>query len=1044
MTDSTRVDRLTRFLTKVLSGKPELKNEKNFVQFLEAICVQSDAPSCMDQLIAGNGLRFVQRAMHSDLSISFLNGLATDLLVYLQKPEIQTVSSGQYLEKTILAIVDPPIFWTAYTNALKAKELSESAQRSFAWLLLQLLTLPSETTSPYLSVAEAVLPVFSGSPIPYLRDLGHKIKKAIAVMTAPPVPAAGGDVQPGGQHDNDFADFRQIAILPTANELASTHPPFLRPSSALNNPSTEQNREALYLDNQFRLMREDMIHEMHEELQIVLGKQKGRKHRNLVIEGVKLVGVDLGEQSKRKTWGMVFQCAEDFPQLKGKTDEQRKKYWRDKESAKILKNGSLTCLMVDGDVVAFPSVRRDEVELAKNPPQLVLEMEGQLSITTLLLRLESAKKVKLIQIDVALFSYDPILNALKRIKTLPLSEELLFWKEGQLLGSPDHPVSLSNTTCLFDQNPRQDIQNLLQISKSIVLDGTQAESLLCGLAQNISIIQGPSGTGKSFIGALLAKFLHQYSDQKILVVCYTNHALDQFLEDLLDMFSPERLNVLLSRARNAIIIIGNSNTFTQARKGKELWQQLLQLLREQQHVYHGFPVKCEGHPDRVALLQTEDQFDTECPDGGCSEPCGVMLSCGQHTCPLKCHKLPDHSKMACQHTIPSQCPKGHDKSRKCSDADIPTCKKCDRKQKAAEARQQKEFARRKKLQEDEAEHSRRVAQVEEGRRLEEQTLRDLQLKQDRDNALSQKQQDLQSLKDRIDQLRTSASKVAPPSPQQTPVQAPKSASSPTSKKGTGTVINPAANSPSATPPSGSTGSSSLSTPSARPSPKSSTLKSPTLRKTQPTLWNQLQADKAATKLEEELRKAEQEILEACRQEEERQRAKELALAQARKRYFLRKQELKRQREENARKLREKHEAELKAKREAEEQARKREEKVQKKLREMGVCPRGYQWIKQSYGYRCAGGSHFVSHAELSQRELQHIREEEARRARERREAELKARCEAEEKARKKEAQAQQKLRSMGICVAGFQWIKSHDGYRCAGGSHFVSDAQLGL
>ena len=44
-----------------------------------------------------------------------------------------------------------------------------------------------------------------------------------------------------------------------------------------------------------------------------------------------------------------------------------------------------------------------------------------------------------------------------------------------------------------------------------------------------------SGTGKSFIGALLAKALYKYTDQTILVVCYTNHALDQFLEDLINM-----------------------------------------------------------------------------------------------------------------------------------------------------------------------------------------------------------------------------------------------------------------------------------------------------------------------------------------------------------------------------------------------------------------------------------------------------------------------------------------------------------------------------
>jgi len=46
------------------------------------------------------------------------------------------------------------------------------------------------------------------------------------------------------------------------------------------------------------------------------------------------------------------------------------------------------------------------------------------------------------------------------------------------------------------------------------------------------------GTGKSFIGALIAKAIYRFSSQKILVVCYTNHALDQFLEDLLKVGIP--------------------------------------------------------------------------------------------------------------------------------------------------------------------------------------------------------------------------------------------------------------------------------------------------------------------------------------------------------------------------------------------------------------------------------------------------------------------------------------------------------------------------
>ena len=43
---------------------------------------------------------------------------------------------------------------------------------------------------------------------------------------------------------------------------------------------------------------------------------------------------------------------------------------------------------------------------------------------------------------------------------------------------------------------------------------------------------------------------------------------------------------------------------------------------------------------------------------------------------------------------------------------------------------------------------------------------------------------------------------------------------------------------------------------------------------------------------------------------------------------------------------------------------KREKAVQEKLRDLGVCQQGYQWLKQPGGYRCAGGSHFMSNSQL--------------------------------------------------------------------------------
>ena len=79
------------------------------------------------------------------------------------------------------------------------------------------------------------------------------------------------------------------------------------------------------------------------------------------------------------------------------------------------------------------------------------------------------------------------------------------------------------------------------------LDDSQYRALQDAITKELSVIQGPPGTGKTFIGLKVVQLLLQnkhvlQSDDEydrlkgpILVVCYTNHALDQFLEGILAM-----------------------------------------------------------------------------------------------------------------------------------------------------------------------------------------------------------------------------------------------------------------------------------------------------------------------------------------------------------------------------------------------------------------------------------------------------------------------------------------------------------------------------
>ncbi|KAL4788373.1 hypothetical protein BJX76DRAFT_316373 [Aspergillus varians] len=75
---------------------------------------------------------------------------------------------------------------------------------------------------------------------------------------------------------------------------------------------------------------------------------------------------------------------------------------------------------------------------------------------------------------------------------------------------------------------------------SFIIDETQAKAFVSSLQHCIDLIQGPSGTGKSFTGVSLIKVLLANKGENcgnigpILCISYTNHALDQLLESLLD------------------------------------------------------------------------------------------------------------------------------------------------------------------------------------------------------------------------------------------------------------------------------------------------------------------------------------------------------------------------------------------------------------------------------------------------------------------------------------------------------------------------------
>jgi hypothetical protein len=92
-------------------------------------------------------------------------------------------------------------------------------------------------------------------------------------------------------------------------------------------------------------------------------------------------------------------------------------------------------------------------------------------------------------------------------------------------------------------NVRAQLANQIYALKPVKsLYGTQLDAFVSSLQSSIHCTQGPPGTGKSYIGVCLAlafDVIRQSSESEghkvgpILIMSYKNHALDEFLSDLI-------------------------------------------------------------------------------------------------------------------------------------------------------------------------------------------------------------------------------------------------------------------------------------------------------------------------------------------------------------------------------------------------------------------------------------------------------------------------------------------------------------------------------
>ncbi|KAJ5203268.1 hypothetical protein N7449_005347 [Penicillium cf. viridicatum] len=533
MSRNIRSERLAKYFGAVLHGKQEVQDQNDFKRFIEAVLDQNDPSIVVQRIISSkSALNALQNGLRFNLTPVFINGYTAKLIQYLNHREVKLICNGQFLEQLLLIILEPRTLWRAFLEAFRTRKLAEHAIQALCWLMTELLSLPPSCGVDIGADAQIVLDdgsLFS-SPSVDIRNAGHKIRYRLE-MKSPAATLQHSEITAGGRHDNDFADFRLTAIFPTADELVCTEKPFYRRAEDIAQLPSGQ-RIAGHIDNQFRLLREDVLSELRDDFQIARGTKKGRRSafnlRNLFLAQV---CCSSGPQNRLRPCTIGVTAEFGLEKLKDLSEGHRRDFL--KTTPQFVKHRALGCLVRDTEVVAFATIEREIDELVSDPPVVMLRITGEEALKKSLLYLKLYQDVEFLLVETAMFAYEPILKCLQERVDLPLTEELFLYERDQPV--KDSSLAPRNVVNKLKEEYGCNIQGTLQTSMPVTLDSSQLDSMLAGLTQRVSLIQGPPGTGKSFIGALLAKVLHDNTKDKILVMCYTNHALDQFLEDLLDI-----------------------------------------------------------------------------------------------------------------------------------------------------------------------------------------------------------------------------------------------------------------------------------------------------------------------------------------------------------------------------------------------------------------------------------------------------------------------------------------------------------------------------
>ena len=351
----------------------------------------------------------------------------------------------------------------------------------------------------------------------------------------------------------DYSEYRSISILPSTSEINEMLPPKLHANIVEGHYDSWEH----YYDTQFKLLKEDFVAPLRRG---VCGFRDGLRGRDIS---------DVRVYYNVIFTGLIFSADGIVLSVQFDSSKMHRVNW---EHSKRLIYGSLLCFSCNNfEAVMFASVvDRDAKKLKEG--KLTVKMESSSDILSL--ALSENDYYTMIESQAHYETYYHILRSLQKaeFEIMPFTEILIESKcsivqppqymclsEDTRISHPQLVFDMKDALGMADRHNHLHpvLQNRLHsfdVSKpecwpkidQVQLDESQLKAMKMALTQKVSVIQGPPGTGKTYIGMKIVQALltnrniwDPAKNSPLLVVCYTNHALDQFLEGIIDLSHSE-------------------------------------------------------------------------------------------------------------------------------------------------------------------------------------------------------------------------------------------------------------------------------------------------------------------------------------------------------------------------------------------------------------------------------------------------------------------------------------------------------------------------